>query len=620
MDLIRIKRHLIVFAIDSGLIILAWMVAYALRFNLDFIPFIFLRGMFLTLPFVLVGQIIVNYFLGIHRGSWRFCSMNDLRKIIKAAVGGLLLTIAILFISAKTALVPRSIPFIYALLIIFFLGGPRFLFRQWQEYSRSTPGQQRVLIVGAGAAGESFARDLLRNKNKGYIPVAFVDIFSANILREIHGLHVYDGLAKIPNLAKQLNIDLIVIAMPTASSQQIQQIVSFCEQAEVPFRIVPSITDLASGRITVDSLRNVSLEDLLGREHVQLDVNNISMCVRDKVVVVTGGAGSIGSELCRQIANFAPRCLLIVDSSEFNLYTIDMELSNNKQLHYIPILQDITDRDGIHRLMQHYKPDIVFHAAAYKHVPMLEHQIRIAIRNNVLGTQILAEEASAAGVGQFIMVSTDKAVHPTNIMGASKRLAEIFCQNFASHSKTRFITVRFGNVLGSAGSVVPLFKKQLTNGGPITVTHPEVTRYFMTISEAAQLILQATTLGSGGEIFVLDMGQPIKIQYLAEQIIRLAGLKVGEDIQIVYTGLRPGEKLYEELFHESEALLQTPHNKIFLAKAFSLDWEMLQQKMQAIAHACTHHDIAFLKETLAEMAQYHAEQDAMSEPANMVVE
>lgn len=620
MDLIRIKRHLMVFAIDSGLIICAWLVAYALRFNLDFIPTVFLRGMLLTLPFVLVGQVVVNYWLGVHRGSWRFCSMNDLRKIIKAAVAGLLLTIVILFVFAKTTLVPRSIPFIYALLVVFFLGGPRFLYRQWQEYSRAATGQQRVLIIGADAAGESLARDLLRNKNKEYTPVAFVDVHSANILREIHGLHVYDGLHKIPDVTKLLNVDLIIIAMPTASSQQMQQIVSLCEQAEVPFRIVPSIADLASGRTTADSLRDVSLEDLLGRERVQLDLNNIATCVRDKIVLVTGGAGSIGSELCRQIANFSPRCLLIVDSSEFNLYTIDMELAKNNQLHYIPILQDVTERAGIRVLMQRYNPDIVFHAAAYKHVPILENQIRTAIRNNVLGTQVLAEEASQAGVKQFIMVSTDKAVHPTNIMGASKRLAEIFCQNFAYHSKTCFITVRFGNVLGSAGSVVPLFKKQLASGGPITVTHPEVTRYFMTISEATQLILQATTLGNGGEIFVLDMGQPIKIQYLAEQIIQLAGLKVGKDIDIIYTGLRPGEKLYEELFHEREALLETPHNKIFLARAFNLDWDMLQQAMQQIEQACANNDVAFLKAILVEMAHYHHVENNMPEIDGILVE
>lgn len=582
MNISKIKRQLIVLGIDTVAICLAWLGAYLLRFNLVSIPTFFMYGMLFTLPLVLSTQVIINYLLGIHRGSWRFCSMNDLVKIIKVAVIGLFFIIGLLFITSKMAYVPRSIPFIYATLLVTFLGASRFIYRQWQERSKEISNQQRVLVIGAGSAGEALVRDLLRSSSSGYLPVAFVDDSPAKIGREIRNLKVYGDLSRIPLLVKQLHIELIVIAMPSVTSQQMQRVVNLCEETNLPFRTVPSITDLASGRVTLDAIRDVSLEDLLGREQVNLDWEKIAACVSGHVVLVTGGAGSIGSELCRQIARFSPKNLIIVDNSEYGLYSIDLELSQQAGLSYVPILLDITDRDGVKKMMREHKPYIVFHAAAYKHVPLLEKQIRCAMRNNILGTQVLAEEAVSIGVQKFIMVSTDKAVRPTNIMGATKRVAEVFCQNFNRLSTTQFITVRFGNVLGSAGSVVPLFKKQLKKGGPITVTHPDVTRYFMTIVEATQLILQATTLGKGGEIFVLDMGEPIKIQYLAEQIIQLAGLKVGKDIDIVYTGLRPGEKLYEELFHESEALLPTPYEKISLAQATAVDWLALLSSFDSI--------------------------------------
>lgn len=590
MFLIKFKRHLSIFFIDLLMIAFAWVGAYWLRFNLGLIPANFLVGIFLTLPFVLSGQLIINYLFGLHRGSWRFCSMNDLVKIVKASMVGLLAAIVLLFVSTNTVLAPRSVPFIYATLLILFLGAPRFLYRQLKERQKVVGIEQKVLIIGAGSAGEGLVRDLLRNRAAGYLPVAFVDDNPNKIGREIHSLKVYGYLSNIPAIAKRLDIELLIIAMPSATAKEMQHIVQYCEEAKLPFRTVPSVTDLASGRLTLDSLQDVSLEDLLGREQVNLDWENIAHCVRDRVVLVSGGAGSIGSELCRQIAHLMPKLLLIVDNSEFALYSIDMELSKTEGVSYVPILLDVSDKDGVRKVVETYKPDIVFHAAAYKHVPLLEKQIRCAMRNNVLGTKILAEEAVKAGVEKFIMVSTDKAVRPTNIMGATKRIAEVFCQNFNRYSTTQFITVRFGNVLGSAGSVVPLFKKQLKKGGPITVTHPEVTRYFMTIVEAAQLILQATSLGKGGEIFVLDMGNPIKIQYLAEQIIQLAGKVVGKDVDIVYTGLRPGEKLHEELFHESEALLPTTYSKISLAQATHMDWNELQSQLNAVQEKCASFD------------------------------
>ncbi|NNM60298.1 MAG: polysaccharide biosynthesis protein [Legionellales bacterium] len=608
MNYFHIHRQLAIFLVDLFSITLAWVGAYLLRFNLGEIPINFVSGMLFTLPIVLITQTAVNYTFGLHRGSWRFCSMNDLVKIIKVAIVGLLLTIVLLFLTAKTPLAPRSVPFIYSVLLILFLGGSRFFYRQLRERQKVATIQQKVLIIGAGSAGEGLARDLLRNSRAGYYPVAFVDDHPNKIGREIHSLKVYGNLSEIPSIVKRLNIDLLIIAMPSASAAEMQRIVQYCEETKLPFRTVPSVSDLASGRLSLDSLQNVSLEDLLGREQVNLDWKNIATCVHDQVVLVSGGAGSIGAELCRQIARFSPKLLLIADNSEFSLYSIDMELSTKEGLAYIPLLLDVNDREAVQRVMQMHRPSIVFHAAAYKQVPMLEKQIRCAMRNNILGTQVLAEESVKVKVTKFIMVSTDKAVRPTNVLGATKRVAEIFCQNFNRFNTTQFITVRFGNVLGSAGSVVPLFKKQLKNGGPITVTHPEVTRYFMTIVEAAQLILQATSLGKGGEIFVLDMGRPVKIQYLAEQMIQLAGKKVGKDIDIIYTGLRPGEKLHEELFHESEALLPTTYSKISLAQAIDIDWDDLQNQMNAIREACASFDevslLAILKSLVPEYSSW----------------
>ncbi len=340
----------------------------------------------------------------------------------------------------------------------------------------------------------------------------------------------------------------------------------------------------------MNALRAVNIEDLLGRDEVCLEWNKIESTIQQKRVLITGGGGSIGSELCRQVISLNPEALTIVDSSEYNLYQIDQEL--RAQFPNTPIhlaLISVTDPVAVNHLFEQYKPEIVFHAAAYKHVPMLQNQIRVAVHNNVIGTEIMAKASVASAVEKFILISTDKAVNPTNIMGTTKRVAEIFCQNLNIRSKTQFITVRFGNVLGSAGSVIPLFQKQLEVGGPLTVTHPDMLRYFMTIPEATQLILQAMVNGQGGEIFVLDMGEPVKISYLAEQMIRLAGKEPGKEIAIKYTGLRPGEKLYEELFHESEQLVPTEHEKLFKAKFRELEWQELMQTMRMINNACFEH-------------------------------
>ena len=357
-----------------------------------------------------------------------------------------------------------------------------------------------------------------------------------------------------------------------------------------------------AGRAIFSELRAVSLEDLLGREPVMLDWRAINDGLLDRVVLVSGGGGSIGSELCRQIARLGPKALVILEKNEFNLYNIERELrQRHPTLVLHALLGDVCDAAAVEHVMTCFRPEIVFHAAAYKHVPMLEYQVREAVRNNILGTRVLASAAEANRCEAFVLISTDKAVNPTSIMGTTKRMAEILCQNLDRYCSTRFITVRFGNVLDSAGSVVPLFRAQIESGGPVTVTHPEITRYFMTIPEASQLIMQAAVLGQGGEIFVLDMGEPVRISYLAEQMIRLLGKVPGEDIEIVYTGLRPGEKLFEELFHDQESLAATPHDKILLARHRHVDWSELNRALDALAEACEDYDEVRLRATLSRM-------------------
>ncbi len=454
------------------------------------------------------------------------------------------------------------------------LAASRLIVRYSKDRTIYDGAESRVLIVGAGKAGEMLVRDLLRSRDGSYKIVGFVDDKIKNQGREIHGVRVLGSCNEMIDFVERLGVDLIVLAVPSASTQKMRRLVELCEKTGIPFRTLPPLNRLMSGQVTLNQLREVSIDDLLGREPVSLDWKAIDQELRGKTVLVTGAGGSIGSELCRQIARLAPAHLILLDSSEFNLYSIEKELSDSySELTVSRHLCSVVDKIGVERIFSEMHPEIVFHAAAYKHVPMLEDQIREAVTNNIQGTRTVAQLADRFGSEAFVMISTDKAVNPANVMGASKRAAEIFCQNLNQRSNTRFVTVRFGNVLGSAGSVVPLFSEQIKNGGPITVTHREITRYFMTIPEASQLILQASVMGDGGEIFVLDMGEPIKISYLAEQMIRLSGKVPGEDIDIVYTGLRPGEKLYEELFHEKEALQSTPHRKILLARYRTFDWE-----------------------------------------------
>ena len=574
---------------DCAAIPLAWYGAYWLRYNVN--PF-FWGATWTGLCILFAIQLACYYHFKVYRGLWRFSSINDVVRIIKAVLLATLLVIPVFYLAFLLPQVPRSILPLYSMILVTLLCGGRLIGRTYREslvLSGRERSAKRVLIIGAGQGGESLVRDLKRTNN--FWPIGLVDDNPARRGMEIHGVEVLGTVNELSDIVKAKAIELIIIAIPTARSVEMRRIVSFCEACHIPFQTLPILSVLVSGQSKINALRDVNIEDLLGRDQVYLEWDKIAQSIKNKRVIVTGGGGSIGSELCRQIMQLQPKKLLIIDNSEYNLYKIDLELgAKHPDVSIEVALVSVSDYKGIDRCFTKFKPNIVFHAAAYKHVPMLEKQTRIAAFNNVIGTQIVAEMSARLRVEKFVLISSDKAVNPVNIMGATKRVAEIFCQNFNEQVETQFITVRFGNVLGSSGSVVPLFQKQIQEGGPVTVTHPEIKRYFMTIPEACQLILQAMVNGQGGEIFVLDMGEPIKIRYLAEQMIKLASKVPGEEIEIQYTGLRPGEKLFEEIFHESEKLVPTEHQKLFKARFRRFDWQELIATFHLLNAACNAHE------------------------------
>jgi FlaA1/EpsC-like NDP-sugar epimerase len=598
----KVVRSLPAVLVDLLMVLAAWLGAYWLRFNLDAIPDHFYQYALFASPVVLVVQGVLLYWLGVFRGVWRFTSLDDLVRIVKAVALGTAVLMVLMFVTVRLGNVPRSVPFLYMILLVALLGGSRLIYRLATEKQLALGVGKRVLVVGAGQAGEMLIRDLHRKAGGDYQPVAIVDDKPRRQGRHVHGVPVVGKCEDISALSESLEIDLVLLAVPSATTNQMKRIIGYCEDSTIPFRTVPDLDSLMSGQVSINELREVSIEDILGRDQVTLDWGAINSGLEGKSIMITGGGGSIGSELCRQIARIGPAKLILLESSEYNLYSIEMEL--RREFQDIPFafqLGDVSDAATVKRSFEMYKPDIVFHAAAYKHVPMLEHQVREAFKNNVLGTRNVAVEADRSGCAEFVLISTDKAVNPSNVMGASKRIAEIICQNLNARSNTNFITVRFGNVLGSAGSVIPLFRKQIAKGGPVTVTHKEMERYFMTIPEACQLIMQASVIGKGGEIFVLDMGEPVKIRFLAEQMIRLSGKEPGEDIEICFTGLRPGEKLYEELFHGSEQLKSTAHEKIMLAKYRVVDWASLEVLMDGIEAACENYDEESLRQSIEEL-------------------
>jgi len=585
-----------------GMIILAHIIAFACSLMLSFLvvhkmqfspPNPNEKWLHLYLPlllFFLVVKLPVFWLFKQYRGWWRYVGISDLLGIFRASLISTLIIVALWFTVGRIDAVRANLPpdikrpaegvcIADMFATVLMLGGLRIVIRlYYEEFRTAEAGRlKRFLIVGAGNAGEALLREIHRMPVAQYEVVGFIDDDPIKKGTNIHGIPVLGPVEQLPEVCEERNIEEIAIAMPSANHKQLRRVIQVCEGTKIRFRTVPSITDIASGKFRVSQIRDVDINDLLGRETVQLDLDLIEAFAKDKTILVTGAGGSIGSEMCKQLCNFTPKLLLLIEQAENPLFYIEREL--RKQFPAVRInalICNITDRTRVDEIFENYKPQVVIHAAAHKHVPLMELNAGEAIKNNIVGTQVVADAADNSGTANFVMISTDKAVNPTSVMGSSKRIAEMYIQDLNRTSETHFVTVRFGNVLGSDGSVVPIFKKQIAEGGPVTVTHPEMKRYFMTIPEASQLVLQAATMGKGGEIFVLDMSEPVKIVDLARELITLSGFRPGEDIEMVFTGPRVGEKLFEELSIEGEDMQRTRHPKISIWKNIPMDREKLR--------------------------------------------
>ena len=578
-----------------------------------------------TVAWVLVAQGLVFWRVGLYRGLWRFASVPDLWNIFKAALWGLTAIILGLAVYNRLGSVPRSVLVSYPFVLTALLGLPRLAYRMWKDHvgKRDESDARRVLILGAGRAADALVRDLRRTG--AFQPVGFLD--DAPRLRgsRLHGLPVLGRLEDAPSVARETAAGMLVIAMPSLDAAAMRRVMGICERTGLPFRMVPSLVDALEGQALPGELKEVAIEDLLGRKPVVPDWKLIRSWLGGRTVMVTGAGGSIGSELCRQCARHGARGIVLLERDELALITIQADLRRSfPSLEVQAVLGDCGDPAVTAHALRLGQPEAVFHAAAYKQVPLLEAQVREAVRNNVLATDTVARLCREQGVGTFVFISTDKAVDPANVLGASKRLAEMIAQSQdRKDGGTRCVTVRFGNVLDSAGSVVPLFREQIRKGGPVTVTDPEVTRYFMTIPEASQLIMQAAAVASHAAIYTLDMGEPVPIRMLAEQMIRLAGKQPGRDIAIVYTGLRPGEKLHEVLFHEDEHYRPTSHSKILEAVAREVSSEQVRAGVERLGEAVARYDEAALEQVLRELVPEFAPAAQVQEvpaPASTVVQ
>jgi FlaA1/EpsC-like NDP-sugar epimerase len=569
-------RSLLAFLHDVVAAGAAWLVAFWFRFNFD-IQAEFVPVMWITVGWVMALDALCFWLFGLYRGLWRYASIHDLRLIVIAVSIAALAFPALLVLIQPAFVVPRSVYVLHPLLLLFFMGGSRLLYRAWKERNIGKLGAlygKPVVILGAGDAAVSLLKDL--SSSAEWRVIGLLDDDDAKQKRQILGATVLGRIAELPALAPRFAVEHAIIAMPDASHGLRRRAIGICQDAGIKVLTVPSFEDLMSGKVTVSQIRNIELDDLLGRDPVSLDSAGLAQLLEGKTVMVTGAGGSIGAELCRQMARFNPARLVLYEMSEFALYQVEQEFhSAFRQVPVTCMVGDAKNPQRVGQALDRFRPQVIFHAAAYKHVPLMEEENAWeAVRNNVYGTYVLASEAMRRGVDKFVLISTDKAVNPVNVMGASKRLAEMVCQSLERPQGTRFVMVRFGNVLGSAGSVIPKFREQIAAGGPVTVTHPEITRFFMSIPEAAQLVLQAGSMGKGGEIFVLDMGESVRIVDLARDMIRLSGLGE-EDVKIVFTGLRPGEKLFEEVLADGEQTLATPHPKLRIAQARKVEPEWL---------------------------------------------
>jgi len=565
------KKRLTIIGLDLFLIVFCYFLAFVLRFEMD-IPLEFFRAMLKTLPIVILLRLCCFWLFGLYRGMWRFASTEDLISILKAISTSSLLIVLSLYLINQFSGYPRSVFFIDWLLAVIFIGGFRFSIRLFKEIVQSdSEAGKRVLIVGAGSAGESILREIMKNGKLCYKPIGLIDDDPMKKGLRLHGTKILGNKEDIPEVVKNYGIEEIIISVPSATNTQIKKIIDLCIKSGAKFKTVPNLTEILNGKVSVSKIRNVQMEDLLGRESVDVNMDQIRLGLARKRILVTGAGGSIGKELCRQISKFHPEELILFDHAENSIFYIDRELRESfPSLNCTPLVADVSDKKSTNQILAAHKPHIIFHAAAHKHVPLMELNPGEAVKNNVLGTKIIADLALEHNIEKFIFISTDKAVSPKNFMGATKRIGELYVASLAKANSTRYMSVRFGNVIGSTGSVVRLFKEQIQQGRPITVTHPKASRFLMTIPEAVHLILQASSIGKGGEIFILDMGNPIMIIDLAKTIISLSGFEPEKDIPILITGLRPGEKLEEKLFdNKSERLKPTDHKKIHVIETIN---------------------------------------------------
>jgi FlaA1/EpsC-like NDP-sugar epimerase len=564
------KRVSLLMLLDSLIVLTAIYIGYYIllaSFSTYAMPVLVFSSIVL-----LVSHHLFAFIYRLYHRAWEYASVGEVMAIFRAITFSVLVTGAIQFIVTGT--VYKRLLIVTWMLHMILIGGSRFSWRMYRDlYMKSQQTKKRALIIGAGSAGSMLVRQLIKSRDTDLMPVGFIDDDAKKQKLEIYGVTILGGTKDIPQIVEKYGIENIIIAIPSMRKGQLQDVYQECSKTTAKTQIMPMIEDIVSGKVSVNQFRDVQVEDLLGREPVELDIKSISEKLTGKTILVTGAGGSIGSEICRQVSMFKPRKLLLLGHGENSIYTIDMELRNKhkEEFDIIPIIADIQDRNRIFEVMEKYTPDVVYHAAAHKHVPLMEYNPKEAVKNNVIGTKNVAEAADTFGVGTFVLISSDKAVNPTNVMGSTKRIAEMVIQNLDKYSKTNFVAVRFGNVLGSRGSVIPLFKRQIQAGGPVTVTHPDMTRYFMTIPEASRLVMQAGALARGGEIFVLDMGEPVKIVDLARNLIKLSGYAIDE-IGIKYAGIRPGEKMFEELLGENEVHGEAIFPKIFIGKTVEFDY------------------------------------------------
>lgn len=609
------KLYLMIFS-DVLLFILAHVAAYLFRFEFS-LNQTSIHQIQAVLLWLIPLKLVVFYFFGLYRGMWRYTSISDLWNLAQASLLSMLLGMAVTLYWYRFVGFSRSVFLMDGVLTFLFTGGFRIIIRSY--YTRQVgirsifshvvkkQGQKRVVIIGAGDAGEKVLREIQEDPGMKFAPVGFFDDDTAKRGRTIHGVPVVGSVSDIQRY--QDRFDEIIIAVPSATGDQMRRIVDLCEKTGTRVRTVPGIGELIEGKVSVKTIRDVTLGDLLGREEVCLDERKIREYLKDKRIMVTGAGGSIGSELVRQVCRYQPEALALLDFSEFNLFRVEMEC--RQQFGFIAVSSYLTDmrrKKIMDQVMKEFRPDVIFHAAAYKHVPIQENYSWEAVRNNVLGTRNMVELAREHKVQRFVLVSTDKAVRPTNVMGATKRVAELLTICLNGNSSTHFMAVRFGNVIGSSGSALPLFQEQIARGGPVTVTHPEMTRFFMSIPEAAQLILQAGSMGEGGEIFILDMGKPIKILDMVHDLIRLSGFEPERDIPIQFIGVRPGEKLYEELITEGEGIVATNHDKILVLRGNSYNLRVLNTQIDELIDIATSFDATAIKEKLQEIVPEYTPQ------------